>query len=506
MKKLFGKEITTKNFNIGLPEAEREANSNSRVKLIDVFQDFLEVFPELEEGNFIITGQKGSGKSAIGQILYQTSKDEPNSFCEYIQKSDIDLEKIVQFSENSDYVIQKEILFKWIILTRILRMITTNYALKDLKEVKIIKHFLVKNSGFVDIDKYEIKEILKTSGFEIAIEKLLHFFRFKAKDELILKGAKAPFYKLIPHLEFIVKSILTSHRDKTQGNSYKIIFDDLDIDFKANKDTHVDTLLNLVRIAKHYNNNLFSDNNIDAKVIVLLREDISNVLIKKSADMAKVFTSYSTSLKWFDFDLYKRDENLIPLKQFIDNRIENALKNSKIEFKGNPWDFLIQDLEMYNESSFKYVIDHTFHTPRDLLLFMFDIHKYQFKIPLNDRDIYTLIGKYSIKAKQEIENALSIHYSYSEIESIFSVLKQLSKMNSFSKSEFEIELYNHSQEINALKTMEYLFDYSLIGNKNNYGNMVYFKHRQGHEHFSIDYEKEFIIHRILSIYFKNKRE
>jgi len=506
MKNIFRKELTTKDLHVGLPEAEREANFNSRVKLIDVFRDFLEVFPEIDEGNFIITGNKGSGKSAIGQVLFKRAKDDPNSFCEYIQKSDIDLEEIVQFSENTDYFIQKEILFKWIILTRILRMITENVALKDLKEVKIVKYFLVKNAGFVNIDKYEIKEILRTSGYEIAIEKLLQFFRFKAKDELLLKGVKAPFYKLIPHLEYIIKSILTSNEDKIQGNSYKIVFDDLDIQFKANKDAHVDTLLNLIRIAKQYNNNLFSSNNINAKVIILLREDISNVLIKKSADMAKVFSSYSSNLNWFDYDLFKRDENLIPLKQFIDNRIENTLKNEGIKFEGNPWDYLIQNLEMYNEGSFKYVIDHTFHTPRDLLLFMYDIHKYQFKIPLSDRDIYILIGKYSIKAVEEIENALSIHYSYDEIEMIFLTLKQLSFNKSFTKTEFEIEMYKHSNDMNAPKTMELLFNYSLIGNKKAYGNVVYFKHRESQEeHFVIDFEKDFILHRILSIYFKNQR-
>jgi hypothetical protein len=506
MKNLFAKDLNTSKFHIGLPEAEREANFNSRVKLVEVFKDFLEVFPELEEGNFIITGQKGSGKSAIGQILNQNARNNPNEFCEYIQKSDIDLEEVVQFSENTSNVIQKELLFKWIILTRILRMITENQALKELKEVKIIKHFLVKNSGFVNIDKYEIKEILKTTGFEIAIEKLLHFFRFKAKDELLLKGSKAPFYKLIPHLEFIVKSILTSHEDKTQGNSYKIIFDDLDIEFKANKDLHVDTLLNLIRISKHYNNNLFSNNNINAKVIILLRDDIANVLIKKSADMAKVFSSYRTNLKWFDFDLYKRGENLIPLKQFIDNRIENAFKKASINFEGNPWNYLIKDLDKYNESSFKYVVDHTFHTPRDLLLFMYDIHKYKFKIPLDDRDIYELIGNYSIKAKEEIENALSIHYNYNEIEILFSTMNQLSRKNSFSKTEFEIELFKLDKDINSTKALELLFNYSLVGNKNNHGNMVYFKHRQGKEHYYIDYDKEFILHRILLIYFKNKRE
>ena len=35
--------------------------------------------------------------------------------------------------------------------------------------------------------------------------------------------------------------------------------------------------------------------------------------------MAKVFSSYSISLMWFDHELYKKGENLTMLKQFIDN-------------------------------------------------------------------------------------------------------------------------------------------------------------------------------------------
>jgi len=70
--------------------------------------------PEIETEKFIATGRKGSGKSAIGQVLFKKAKNNPNRFCDYIRKSDIDLEEIVQFSEKIGDIIQKELLFKWI--------------------------------------------------------------------------------------------------------------------------------------------------------------------------------------------------------------------------------------------------------------------------------------------------------------------------------------------------------------------------------------------------------
>lgn len=503
---IFKSKQTTENLYFGNPEAESESNIKAKIKLDDVFFDYLNVLSELETEKFIVTGRKGSGKSAIGQVIYKRSKDNPNSFCEYIRKSDIDLEEIVQFSEKIGNAIQKELLFKWIVLTRLLKLITKNEAVQDLQDIKIIRHFLEKNTGFVRIDKYEIKGVLQTTGFEVLIEKLMQFFTLKKTHETRLTGQKAPFYKLIPHLEEIVISILTSNADRFQGNCYKIIFDDLDIEFKAENSKSIETLLNLIRIAKHYNNNLFSDNNIDAKVIVLLRDDISDVLIKKSADMSKIFYSYNIPLIWFNHDLFRRNENLTLLKQFIDRRIEVGLKIEGISFENNPWDYIFEPSQNYNESSFKYVIDHTFHTPRDLILFMQDLHKYKFTIPLKINELNILIGNYSCKAKGEIENALAIHFNVKEIEEIFQILRSLSKQQEISFGDFCAEFSKFEFSINATRCCELLFDYSLIGNKMANSNMVFFKHRENNEnHFCIDFEKHFVIHRILKIYFVNNK-
>ena len=503
---LFRKKHTTENMYFGNPEAESENNFKSKIKLDDVFEDYLNVLGELDTEKFIVTGRKGSGKSAIGQIIHKRAKNEPNVFCEYIRKSDIDLEEIVQLSEQTGNIIQKELLFKWIILTRLLKLITQNQAVQDLSDIKLIRHFLEKNSGFVNIDKYEIKEILQTNGFEILIEKLMHFFTLKKTRETRLTGSKAPFYKLIPHLEEVIVTILSSNADRFHGNSYKIIFDDLDIEFKAESEKSVETLLNLIRISKNYNNTLFSDNEIDAKVIILLRDDISDILIKKSADMSKIFDSYNIPLIWFDHDLHRKGENLTMLKQFIDKRIEIALKNEKIDYDKNPWDFLFATSTSYNDTSFKYVIDHTFHTPRDLILFMQGLNKYRFDIPLHINELNVLIGNYSSKAKGEIDNALTIHFKVNEIENLFQILRILSKKTEFSFTEFESQFNLHEFSINAIKCCELLYEYSLIGNKVNNSNVVLFKHRENNEtHYNIDFEKCFVIHRIIKIYFMNNK-
>jgi hypothetical protein len=259
----------------------------------------------------------------------------------------------------------------------------------------------------------------------------------------------------------------------------------------------------LIRIAKRYNNEIFSENEIDAKVIVLLRDDISDVLSKKSADMGKVFSSYSVPLNWYEHSLFKHDENLIPLKKFINKRISHAFNEKGIELTNNdPWESLIDNGD-YHESSFKYIIDHTFQSPRDLILFFQEASKYQFSIPLKFRDVNQLIGEYSKKIKSELENALSIYFSSDEIEDIFLCFKAVSSITTINFSNFEDFFSTRNFKYKTEKIVEILFEYSLVGN--NYGNHVVFKHRDENNSCSIDFNKPFTLHRIIKVQAVNSR-
>jgi len=502
---LFKTKETTKNLFIGIPEAEAEANVKARVKLEDVFSDYLDVIPEIETEKFLLVGRKGSGKTAVGQHLFKKAKVDPNYFCDFVRKSDIDLEHLVQVSINEGHEIEKELLYKWIILTRILKLIVQNYAVESHSGVKLLKKFLDKNSGFIKLDRYEIKEQITAGGFTVFIEFLSRFFRASGNKTFQIKGEKAPFYKLIPHLEDAILDVLTSVEDN--DNSYLLIFDDLDIEFKANKTESVDSLLNLIRITKHYNNNFFSDNDINAKVLLLLRNDISDVLIKKSADMAKIFSSYSIPLVWYEHDLYRRDENLLKLKQFIDSRILKALNQKGIKnIEKNPWNYLIDATDQVNETSFKYIINHTFYSPRDLLLLFKSIHKFNFEIPLQLNELNILIGKYAEEAKGEIDNAMAIYLNHEEIGNVWKVLNETTKRQCFTYQFLIEKIAEQKFEYDPSFIVLLMFEYSLIGNKHLNSNRVEFKYRDElMENIKLDQNMELINHRIVGIYCKNHK-
>ena len=81
---------------------------------------------------------------------------------------------------------------------------------------------------------------------------------------------KAEFYKLIPDLEKVVIDILKADKD----NQYILMFDDLDIGLNLNNQESIDTLTELIRTIKYYNNDIFARNGIKSKIIVFLRTDI----------------------------------------------------------------------------------------------------------------------------------------------------------------------------------------------------------------------------------------
>ena len=74
---------TTENFFIGSPEAESEATSTP-ITLDQFFEDYLDIFSQLNNEKFIVLGRKGSGKSAIGEHMFALAQGEPNLFCKFI--------------------------------------------------------------------------------------------------------------------------------------------------------------------------------------------------------------------------------------------------------------------------------------------------------------------------------------------------------------------------------------------------------------------------------------
>ena len=365
---------TTKGLCLGTAEAE---SSNEIQLQAKVFIDCFDVIQQIATaGKFIILGRKGCGKTAIGEHIINSANNDPNTFACFIRKNQISLERIVQAETDKEITVQH--LFEWIILTRLLVLISENQKAPT-KYAKEIANFLKINSGYVNIDKYQITEVIKEKGFEVSVEQLKRLcgkggFHWNRSN----KETKAPFYQILPNLKDVVGKII----EEDVGNSYCLIFDDLDINFKSYSKTNLDELLDLIRIAKDYNNNFFRTRSCDSRVLILLRNDISKYLQYHSADSAKIFASYSIELNWCDGIRMNEDEWKI--KKFINKRLSNAFDEISYPYKSNnPWDNFLDPNDWDRTSSFKYVLDHTFYRPRDFLSLFSEVGQREYDLPLS---------------------------------------------------------------------------------------------------------------------------
>jgi hypothetical protein len=496
---------------LGSPEAEAEANFNSKVKLTDVYEDWHDLFDLLSHEKFIVLGRKGSGKSAFARYTQAKSVSEPNLFVDFVRQDKINLESLVQFGVKQGHAFEKESIFKWLIYTHLVRLFCENEAVKESKDFEQLRQFITKNSGFVDITDMDVTELTQNKGFEVNVEPLKRFYRQKIKKDFTIKSQKAPFYKLIPHLEEVIKNILTSYFEQKNKNSYVIFFDDLDVGFDVSDKSTVDSVVCLLRVAKSINNDFFGKNDINAKAIILLRDDVEKYIADKYPDTAKMMASYSAPINWYQDDFQKGDnESDLNIRKFIDLRIKNAFKNAALPcIESNPWSSLVDIKENYGlKSSFKHILDHTLFRPRDILLLFMPLETGDYSIPLRKKNVNDLLGKYSSQLVKEFRNEISSFYSDKEVTQLFKVLEKINR--NFGCTYREAKTYcdiDYKGDKDSGEILTDLFDRSIIGSKTSNVNFK-FKYREpidGSDIYELNESDEIVMHYGFRLHF-NKRK
>jgi len=449
---------------LGSPEAEAEATSLSRLPLVEVYEDFHNLLAGLSGEKFIIIGRKGSGKSAFGEYVYARSISEANLHCEFIRKSDSNLERAIQLGQEAGLQVDGESFFRWVVYTSMLRMFVDNPAISEAKEYGLLRAFLDKNSGYIKVNELEIKGLVSKHGFDVTIEPFRRFMRTKFGRDVEFKAERAPYFKLLPHLEDLLVKLLMSKENALNQNSFVLFFDDLDIGFDSSKSESVQTLVALLRACRYVNNDLFGKHGIQAKAIILLRDDIESFLAGREADTAKLFASYSSHINWYqdEYATQPRFEDELNLKKFINRRIKYALKKAGIACGDDPWRSLIADAPNYEKSSFKYIVNQTLFRPRDMLLFFLPLERGQFEYPLTFNAVRSLVDSYSEELAKEIKGELSSFYSSTDIETIFKALGTLARGNA-TYDQAVVMVEQNCKDINPNQLLSYLFDRSLIG-------------------------------------------
>jgi hypothetical protein len=475
---LFSNSPTAQVF-LGAPEAEAEATALSRVSLLDVYEDYHHLLPALTGEKFIVVGRKGAGKSAFAEYVVLRSKDEPNIFCQFIKASDSHIERAIQLGHEAGAQVDTESFFRWLIYTNILKLFSENAAVENDSHYELLRQFLKKNAGYINIRDFEIKALIAKSGFNVSVEYFNRFLRATGGRSLEVKSERAPYFKLLPHLEEVLVKALRAPVERKNSNSYALIFDDLDVHFSACNPRSVESLVTLLRACRHVNNEVFGKNGINAKAIILLRDDIEAYLVSRYADTAKLFSSYVSTINWYqeEYATSPQKEQELNLKRFINRRIQYAFRKSGLACDAqDPWDCLVKPDHLYDRSSFKYIVNNTLFRPRDLLLFFKPLEMGKFTYPLSKSDITILVESYSEELTKEIRNELSSFYSDIQIITIFMALAAIARENSTYKSALQT-VTSCCKNVEADGLLEYLFDRSIIGTVDSKG-WYWFKCRQ----------------------------
>lgn len=458
---------------LGAPEAEAESTLQSRVLISEVYEDYHKLLPALTTEKFIVVGRKGAGKSAVAEYVGSKSKSAPNLFSQFIRASEFQIEKAIQIGGEQGTPINGESFFLWLIYTNILKMFAHNAAIQEDKSYDLLRQFLSKNSGYINIKDFEIKGLVEKYGFNIGIEQFRKFLSLKMDRNLEIKTERASFDKLLPHLEEVIIAALTSDVEKSNDNSYSIFFDDLDVWFNLSSKDSADSVVSLIRACRRVNNTVFGSNGIKAKAIILLRDDIEAYVSERYADTAKIFSSYSVKINWYHEDYSDRSlENELFLKRFINKRISYAFdKVGKVCSSSDPWVSFAAPMRG-GGSSFKYVVNKTLFRPRDLLLFFKPLENGGYNFPLSKYDIDTLGVNYARELAKEVKNELSSFYSSVQVENIFSAIGEMAKTRlSYSDAVKVVEV--HCKGVEPKDVVEDLFLRSIIGSCDKHGRFAF---------------------------------
>lgn len=462
---------------LGAPEAEAEAMEASRVPLLDVYEDYHGLAPALMAEKFIITGRKGCGKSAFAEYVTVGARSEPNLFAKFIRKNDFALEEIVQKAKDKELSFGAAELLTWIVLVHIISLFLESEAAKDAAKMSLLREFLKKNSGYIEINKSDVIERVQRDGFSVVVEPLRRFLRASGKRDVETKSERAPFFKLIPHLQEVVRDVLASPLNRTNGNQYILFFDDLDVGYDSSNKVSKDFIVELLRAAKHLNGEIFDG--LGAKVVILLRDDIEADLMAYG-DTAKIFSSYAHRIVWYQ-DGYARNlkEDDLNLKKFINKRIGYALrKRGRIVNEQDVWSSLVR-YDNNGKSTFKNIVNMTLFRPRDLLLFFQSLENGLYYIPLSRGEVDRLARVYSGELCREVENELSFRFTQADIAKIKLLLKEMVSSRTTYK-EATGKVRQVGLEYDPDFVMEYLYNRSLIGNINSNDHVTY-KCRQSPE-------------------------
>lgn len=147
-------------FSLGQPEAEAETKLNDSLSIKNLFVDEMHAIEALNNGKFIISGRKGTGKSAIKSYIVLNSSPEYDCLRSAEIKPDLILSDLLK-DEIPDFSLRVSLMSQWCIISTIINLILDSGQGVATPEIQNLNKLRKKY-----LDLFKVEDIVKYGRIE----------------------------------------------------------------------------------------------------------------------------------------------------------------------------------------------------------------------------------------------------------------------------------------------------------------------------------------------------
>lgn len=414
----------------------------------------------MDDRFYLIYGLKGSGKTAIGSRIKLISLEDKQLEVEQytLERFNYNLFEGMSYNTPSDDgngPTKKH--------TRKMPEVENNRSWEIILNVALLDMFS-KDLNLESKGKGNIKEVidglrelgvLPAHDFSVIVKKMSK--KSIMADIKVFKYENSTTIESSSAYDAAYDNLRIAVSDADLSKKHILIIDGVD-SVVSEREIQKRVLSGLLHAASEINNEL-RQNNVNAKIVLLCRKDLLDML--KDPNKQKVIGDYGLELNWYDYGVDRNEINLIKL---LNLRASLSLGRDVDIFD----EFLTGTVG--NKEVYKFILDYTRHIPRDIVRLIREIQKVYKDWRMTPQKYYTAIKAYSADYFYgEVQDELVGIMSSDEVETIFKLISEMRKYRT-SKKEMEIkagELGINLSGYDLDRLLSLLYDIGAIGNVRN---------------------------------------
>lgn len=446
----------------------------------DCYVDIENILTRVEDPScFLVIGPKGSGKSALASKLLLSACSDWSKFVSTDELEQFEFDLLVKTGGEKGKSIGGAIsVWQLLLLIRVIALLLKDEAF-GFQNPKIValdtalqRHGLLPSASLVSM----VQQTSRRGAF-LTFKTVYAELRGDSSTDSTSK-LKDPAAVLEAIKEII-------GRCEPTKSSFRLVVDGLDHPLRGGRSNaaYLADLINASRALNLY----FSELNIDAKILILIRDEVLALI--PDPNLAKRINDNGIALKWYDNARSPLETSLLKV---VEKRAHAAGFSERIDVLWKNW------FNGYIDSreSTAFILDNTRYLPRDLISFFRELQKLSAAPPFDRKTVLTALSNYSEWFQQELSDAL-VGFVNEEVRSeIPAILSELGRKFSFDQLSVKLKEHGLEGKQSAEELGKDLFNTSWIGNvwKTSEGTDRFsFKHRKRNAAFNRN--REIVVHK-----------